>query len=305
MSSIEVRPFRRSDREQVTALVNAHVAAVIPGVSVSVNTVLNQLERDAGEFIVDPWVSQRLTLVTEQRGRVVAAAHLLRYSADAHVGEYVRDAAEIHWFVFWPAAPFWPDARGAAESLLSACTDQMHRWAATHQLADGALPAPGVYGVPEQWPHIRELLTQAGFASECHTEIVYMANVAEIPRPPAPLPDLRLERSVGINGTRLSAAVGSSVIGYIEIESREDSARQPRPTGLADIGNLHVAEQYPREGVGAWLLGQAADWLTLGRFDRVLDYATLDEADRQSFLSKANFCELTRTQRGWRRKLSC
>jgi len=45
MSSVVVRPFRRGDREQVTHLVNVHAAAVIPGMSVSVNTVLSQLER--------------------------------------------------------------------------------------------------------------------------------------------------------------------------------------------------------------------------------------------------------------------
>ena len=32
--SIEVRPFRREDPEQLTALVNAHVGAVVPGGSV-------------------------------------------------------------------------------------------------------------------------------------------------------------------------------------------------------------------------------------------------------------------------------
>ena len=36
MSSIHIRPFVRSDREQLTALVNAHIAAVIPGITVSV-----------------------------------------------------------------------------------------------------------------------------------------------------------------------------------------------------------------------------------------------------------------------------
>jgi hypothetical protein len=46
MSSIAVRPFRRSDCEQLTYLVNVHVAAVIPGVPVSANTVISQLERD-------------------------------------------------------------------------------------------------------------------------------------------------------------------------------------------------------------------------------------------------------------------
>ncbi len=46
MPVIEVRPFRRSDREQLTDLVNAHAGAVIPRMSVSVSTVLAQLERE-------------------------------------------------------------------------------------------------------------------------------------------------------------------------------------------------------------------------------------------------------------------
>jgi hypothetical protein len=43
--SIELRPFHRGDREQVAALVNAHLEAMLPGVSVSVNAVMSQLER--------------------------------------------------------------------------------------------------------------------------------------------------------------------------------------------------------------------------------------------------------------------
>ena len=38
MSSIHARPFRRSDRDQLTQLVNAHAEAVVPGMSASVNT---------------------------------------------------------------------------------------------------------------------------------------------------------------------------------------------------------------------------------------------------------------------------
>ena len=121
MSSIEVRPFRRDDREQLTGLVNAHVAAVVPGMSVSVNRVMSQLEREPGEFIVDPWVRERATLVAGQRRRIVAAAHLLRYAADESVGESYRDAGEIRWFLFWPEAPYWPDAAEAGEALLAAC----------------------------------------------------------------------------------------------------------------------------------------------------------------------------------------
>ena len=36
MPSVLVRPFRRGDRDQLTQLVNAHAAAVIPGMSASV-----------------------------------------------------------------------------------------------------------------------------------------------------------------------------------------------------------------------------------------------------------------------------
>ena len=66
MPDVQVRPFRRGDRDQLTRLVNAHAEAVVPGMSVSVNTVLSSLERQPGEFIVDPWVSERVTLVAEQ-----------------------------------------------------------------------------------------------------------------------------------------------------------------------------------------------------------------------------------------------
>ena len=86
MSSIVVRPFRRSDRDQLTQLVNTHAGAVVPGMSVSVSTVLAALERQPGEFIEDPWVSERMTLVAEQRDRIAAAAHLLRYFPDERAG---------------------------------------------------------------------------------------------------------------------------------------------------------------------------------------------------------------------------
>jgi hypothetical protein len=54
MASIRVRPFHRRDRDQLTVLVNAHAAAVVPGVGVSVSTMLSELERQPGEFVVKP-----------------------------------------------------------------------------------------------------------------------------------------------------------------------------------------------------------------------------------------------------------
>jgi hypothetical protein len=166
MSSVEVRPFRRSDREQLTQLVNTHAAAVVPGMGVSVSTVLSALERQPGEFIEDPWVSERVTLVAEQQDRIAAAAHLLRYFSDERAGKAARDVGEIHWLLFWPEAPAgnpcWPDATDAAEALMAACIRRLEAWGVTHQHADGELPVRGVYGVPEQWPHIRAFTSGPG-----------------------------------------------------------------------------------------------------------------------------------------------
>ena len=308
MSSIQVRPFRRRDREQLTGLVNAHAAAVVPGQGVSVSALLSHLERQPGEAIVDPWVSERLTLVAEQQDRVVAAAHLLRYFADERAGQAYRGNGEIHWLVFWPEAPdgnpCWPDATEAAGQLIAACIRQLDDWGVASQDAGGELPVPGIYGIPGQWPHISALYERAGFAHTGDTEVVYLAVVDELARTgPAPVPGLTVQRSVGMNGTRLSAVRDADVLGYVEVEVFDDGERLSRRGGWADIGNLQVAEPYRRRGVATWLLGQAADWLRLAQVSRLLDYAPLDEsaAGYRAFLAAAGFQELTRTRRGWTR----
>lgn len=314
MGSIEVRPFHRRDRQQLTDLVDAHAAAVVPGMGVSVSTVLSELERQPGEFIVDPWVSERVTLVAEQHDRVAAAAHLLRYHADERAGIGYRGSGEIRWLLFWPEAPsgnpYWPDATPAAEELIAACVGQLERWGVSSQSAGGELPVRGVYGVPEQWPHIRSLYQRAGFRHTGHTEVVYLAEVAGLARPAEPpIARLCVRRSVGTNGTRLSAVLGDEVVGYIEVETFEEGQRLARHGGWADIGNLHVSGQYRRRGIATWLLGQAAGWLRLAQVERLLDYAWLegedpagqDYAGYRAFLAASGFSELTRTKRGWTR----
>jgi GNAT superfamily N-acetyltransferase len=182
----------------------------------------------------------------------------------------------------------------------------------TRQQAGGELPVRGVYGVPEQWPHIRALYQRAGFAHTGHIEIVYLARVDDLPRrAEIPVEGLSVRRTAGMNGTRLSAMLGEDVIGYIEVETFDEGERLPRHGGWADIGNLRVTEPYRRRGVASWLLGQAADWLRLADVDRLLDYAWLegtdpggqDYADYRAFLPAVGFRELTRTKRGWTRTL--
>lgn len=304
MSSIVVRPFRRTDREQLTALVNNHIAAVVPGISVSVHSVLSQLEREPDEFIVDPWVSERMTLVAEQHQRLVAVAHLLRYADEERVGPAYRDSAEIRWLVCWAPESPWADADTAGDRLAAACLEQFDRWGVNRCGASGDLPAPAVYGVPEQWPHVRAIYERAGFAHTGHTEVILLARVESLPRKPAPQPDLTARRSVGINGTRFTAYEGDRAIGYLEVENRVDHERQPRHTGWADVGNLTVDEAYRRRGVASWLFGQAADWLELGNIGRLLAYAAPEQEIELDFYRSLGLTELTRTARGWFRQAS-
>ncbi len=316
MPSIEIRSFRRSDRDQLTQLVNSHAEAVVPGMGVSVSALFSSLERQPGEFIEDPWVQERTTLVAEQADRITAAAHLLRYFADERAGTAARDVGEIHWLLFWPEAPTgnpcWPDATEAADALMTGCVRQLERWGVTRQHSSGDLPVCGIYGVPEQWPHIRAVYERAGFAHTGHTEMVYLAKVDELPRAATPpVAGTYVRRSVGTNGTRLSAVRNDEMQGYIEVETLDEGERLSRHGGWADIGNLSVTGQYRRQGVATWLLGQAADWLQLARVDRLLGYAWLagrdpmgcDYADYRAFFAAAGFQELTRNQVGWSRSV--
>ena len=304
MPAFTVRPFRRDDRDQLTDLINAHVAAVVPGVSVSVNTVLSELERQPGEAITDPWVGERVTLVAEQRRAVVAAAHLLRYRAGEEVGATYRDTAEIDWFVHSPPASFRPDSEAAAERLMAACLAQFARWDVGGRYADGALPAPGVYGLPRNWPHVRGLYERSGFRHIGDTEAVLIARVTDLPAP-EPVSGVSCTRTVGECGTRFTAYDDTgAALGFVEVDTALGRPeRHVRATGLADVGNLHVDPASPAAGLERHLLAQAADWLRLCGVDRLLAYASAGDTAEIDRLLGAGFRELTRTDRRWRHQM--
>ncbi len=297
MPSIEVRPFQRSDREQLTGLVNAHIAPVIPGITVSVNTVMSQLEREPSEAIVDPWVIERRTLVAVDRDAIAAGALLHRFGSDDRVGDDFRNAGEIRWLVCGPSAV------EAGDALMEACVAAMDEWQVDRQYAEGELPSLAAYGVPECWPHIRALYLRHGFVHRGHVEIILVASVNDLPSTPeVPLPGLILRRSLGAAGTRFSGVLEDEVVGYIEVELRNDGDPRTRQFGWSDIANLWVKEDLRRKRIGSWLLGTAADWLRLGGIQRLLTYAWPEQQDQLAFAAHHGFLELVRTERGWVRE---
>lgn len=246
MPRAQIRPFSRAARDQLAGLVNAHIGAVLPGVSVSVNTVLSQLEREPDEYTVDPWAVDRTARVAVVRDRLVAAAHLVRYGTESRVGGDYRDAGEIRWLVFIPGA------EEAADALAATCLEVLDGWGVTRRCADGALPAPAGYGVPACWPHVRAALARAGFTPDGQTEMILLADVADLPAGgPASIDGLSLRRELGGYGTRFSAVLDERVVGLYEVTADLTAGgTRSRLAGWGDVGNLPVdaglARAYPR-----------------------------------------------------------
>jgi GNAT superfamily N-acetyltransferase len=303
--SIEIRPFRRSDRDQLTDLVNAHIEAVMPGVSVSPNAVLSQLEREPDEVLVDPWVATRHTLVAIRNDRLVAAVHLRTYASGERVAPDYRGAGEFLWLLFWPGQhPAESlEMAEAADAVAAAGLAALQRAGAVRVHGDGSLPAPAVYGVPDVWPHVAAALERAGFRAGERTEAILVADVADLPRAgDAPVPGLELRTALGGRGTRLTALLDGAVVGIHEVQTDLTvGGTRSRLAGWADVWELDVDAVHRRRGIGTWLVGHAADRLRLARADRLLAYAVPGE-DELSFLRAMGFRELTRTRRGWLRE---
>jgi GNAT superfamily N-acetyltransferase len=304
MPPIEIRPFRRSDRDQLTDLVNAHIEAVLPGVTVPPNAVLGQLEREPDEYVVDPWVTARHTIVAVHRERIAGAAHLLRYADDERVNTSMRAAGEIRWLLFWPGQNSEKAAEMAAiaDALTAAATSHLHGCARIG--ADFGLPAPAVYGVADRWPHIAAAMERAGFVAGDRVEAVLAAAVDDLPRGgPAPCENVEMRVTLGGHATRFSAVLDGQVIGMYEADTDlTHGGTRSRLVGWADGWELWTAPEHGRRGVATWLLGHAADRMRFAGVRRVLDYAIIapDPPDGTlAFLRRVSFRELTYTTRGW------
>lgn len=295
----DIRTFVRPDRDQLTELVNVHIAAVVPGWALPVSALLAQFEREPAQYVVDPWVIDRTTLVAIERDRVVAGAHLKRYAADARVSPDYYGAGEIAWLLAWPRK------HEAALALAHACTAKLDEWEVRRQWADGALPTPATFGIPSAWPHVRTVIEAAGFSDdEGRTEVLLAGALGTVGDPgEAPLEGLTVRREVDNLAVRFSAVLDGDIIGYVNVH--DDLTRGGTLSclrGWAQLREQFVEPAYRRRGVGTWLVRHAVSWLRLGGATRILaTWAEELDAGSLAFLQQFDLREMGTTRRGWRR----
>ena len=275
---MHVRSLEPEHLPQLLELVNLHVAAVVPGWALSEAFLAQHLGRDFTQPITDPWVRERKTLCAFDAGRLLAAAHLLRYGGGPDVGAGLRGVGEIDWFVSLPGR------EDAASEILAAAGERLAAWGVgrEHGWPTG-LPTVPMNGVPGSWPHVAAALQTAGYrrGPERDREALYGGNLDAVAAPTEP-PErgLSVERRAGAWGTRFSALVDEKEIGFCEVKADlTHGGMLPALGGWAELQELWIREDRRSRRVGAWLLRHAVAWLRLAGCGRIiLDVAASDEA---------------------------
>ena len=285
---------------QLTSLINAHFGAVIPGWSLPSEFIEKHLHHNLSQYVIDPWVIERKTLCVLHRGRLVGAAHLLRYGTGEEVGESYQNVGDIGWLLAWP------DNKDDAVVLLHACHDQMQARGVRETFVwNSVLPFPTCSGLPPQWPHIMTLFQEAGYAPDPDTgEAIYGGRIDSIPLPgDAPVEGVEVRRMVREISVAFVAFAGDQEIGhcYCDVDLSHGNAC-PALRTWSELGGMHVDEEWRSRGIGTWLVCHAAEWMRLAGCDRIVLSVVPDDEERGAgrFYERFGWQPFTRVHTGWR-----
>jgi hypothetical protein len=260
-----VVPCEPEHLDQLATLFTAHAACVFPGAAVAPASIAARLDRDAGEFVTGPWVTERETLVALDRDRVVAGGQFLRYAADNRVSDTYRDAAEMRWLCFWPSD------RDAAAALLD---EAIARAAgATAFRVSGGLPGVLVYGVPDAWSHVEELVLGRGIERDGgRDEVLLVGRLNALSSPEAPPADCTLVPGVSWSGDAvLTAERRGAPVARMELSTDlTDRGRNPSQKGAGALWGPFADAEQPVPEIARWLWLESLEWLWLAGCDRVV-----------------------------------
>lgn len=299
---VRVQPFEPAYLPGLRTLVNNHLQAVVPGWALTDGTLSARLSRNPGEFVTDPWVAERATMLVAEGWEVLATAHLLRYGDGEEVGRHFRGVGEIAWLLCVPGYP------EAASTVLRGAWETLSCWGVQREeICSGGLPVPAFGGVADCWPTVAEALMAAGYRPRPeHREALYGGTLAGVAEPGVPpLRGLELRRGVGRFGVRFSAVTdGGEELGRLECApDLTEGGNLPTLRGWAELAELWVREGSRGRGVGGWLVGHAAGWLRMAGQERVV--VCVDGNDEAAgagrFYRRFGWEVLARLTRSWER----
>lgn len=301
-SMVFIEPLKDTHLEQVQALINMHLSTVVPGWVLPEAFIASHLHRNPGQYIIDPWVHERVTLCAIQVRCVVAAAHLIRYGNGSEVSQWYQNAGDLAWFVSWP------NTEEAAGALLAAARRQFSAWEVMREYAwDAGLPIGPFVGVPDVWPHIANTLEMAGYRPRAGTtgeEIIYGGSLnTALSAASPPVRGLTLRRTMGkIDGTRFIALVDGQEVGQCECATDlTQGGALPALRGWGELSELSVSEAWRNHGIGTCLVQQAVAWHQLGGGERIILAVTAQDeaAGAGRFYQRLGWQVLVRQRKGW------
>jgi GNAT superfamily N-acetyltransferase len=273
---MRVRRFEKANLPQLAELVDVHLAAVVPGWTITGEFLAETMQRDHTEYITDPWVAERATLCAVEGHRVLAAVHLLRYGDGPETSDHYRGTGEIDWFLSLPRR------NDAASATLSTARELMSEWGVRREHGwYASLPEVPMYGVPDTCPHLAAALYVAGYRPDPgrHREALYGGRLDGVPAPgEPPIGDLKVRRTVGNNGALFAAVLGAEELGLCETkQDLTHGGALPALRGWAELWEMTVREEWRDRGIGGWLLRHAVSWLRLSGCDRIVLNVTEDD----------------------------
>jgi GNAT superfamily N-acetyltransferase len=301
-SMVFIETLRDMHLEQVQTLINMHLSTMVPGWALPEPFIASRLLRNPWQYILDPWVRERVTLCALQGQRVVAAAHLLHYGNGPEVSQWYQNVGDLAWFLVLP------NADEAAEALLSATRRQFAAWEVTREYAwDAGLPIGPFVGVPDVWPHIANTLEMVGYRPRdgiTGEEIIYGGPLdTALSAASPPVANLMLQRTMGrIDGARFIALVDGQEVGQCECATDLTRGEAlPALRGWGELSELTISEAWRNRGIGTWLVQQAVAWHRLGGGERmILAVTAKDEAAGAGrFYQRLGWQVLVRQRKGW------
>jgi GNAT superfamily N-acetyltransferase len=294
---VHIEQYQPFHLPQLTTLVNQHLSTAIPGVWLTSTHLMQRLYRHPEQYVTDPWVSERHTLCCIDNGRVIGAAHVLRYRDDHEVGDSLRGMAEIAWMVFYP------DHAQAAHALYDAIALVCKTWGKTVMFAcENGFAITTLHGIPTTWEHLITFFeTHTALRSDT-VEYVYCGDIADMPpRPANPL--LRITRAFRDDrGLTFIGVMDGEEIGVCQVDVELTSGGAlPHMSRFAEITNMQVEAANRGMGYGAVLLGHAAAYARQCGASRLILTTDHDDHARGSgAFYRACGLELTATLRiGW------